>query len=540
MKLTNVSQIPLPGVMLNTPAKSAAKSEGDQTDFMQIMGGSLSNADSMNLNSEISAPANNYPKVVENETQTGYRFENPAREIPQAETTSNTASPEEVAKAGEEFNKFIEKTIATISKEMDDVSEEDIVKAMDNLGLEWVDLTIPENVTMLLSELSGEEGSIELLVSDTIANVTNAVEGLANELFAATGLNDDSELKAVLFEGGIIPDEETEETSVTLGPLGEVTEAEDPLNEDVSTPFFKPVQTDSETENITKVPMQEVTKTETVVTAEAIDPKTVTKQEAPLVEVKTEEIGKDGQEKENFIITDAKEDRPSDNQSKDFGSGSFNEQQRQPMQPKDTESVLPHHTEQSAVSTPIVQANTGVSFGDMVSETQFSYTDVNPRAIMEQIVTQTRTLVTETFSSMELELHPASLGKMYLQVSESDGHITARLFTENENVKNAMESQMVALKETWEAQGIRVNAVEITVGTKEFEERLDQEAQNDVFQNEAGSANQSFNEDETPRGNRMRSIDLNHLDEMPEDLTDEELLTASMMRDYGNSVNYMA
>ena len=57
MTTRNVSQIPIPGMMMNTPAKSAAKSEESTTDFMQIMGGSLLNTANPNQMDEgISSP----------------------------------------------------------------------------------------------------------------------------------------------------------------------------------------------------------------------------------------------------------------------------------------------------------------------------------------------------------------------------------------------------------------------------------------------------------------------------------------------------
>ena len=181
--------------------------------------------------------------------------------------------------------------------------------------------------------------------------------------------------------------------------------------------------------------------------------------------------------------------------------------------------------------------NPTISFETVYEESTTSYVSINTEDIMEQIVTQTRTQVSENLTSMELELHPASLGKMYLQVTEENGSITAKIITQNHDVKAAMENQMAILKETWNQQGMKVNAVEISVGTREFEEQLDAQS-NPAFENNSSKSSKS-NEDE-PNGRRSRNLNLNGLEDLPNDLTEEDLLTASMMKDYGNSVNFTA
>ena len=428
-----------------------------------------------------------------------------------------------------------------ISEAMEGVSEEDIENAMEELGLVGGDLMIPENVPMLLAELSGVEDEADLLISDTVSGVLDQIDQLVEELLTTTGFEDDYEVKAFLYDNGLVPDVETEETPVMLGPNGEVMGAEDLSNKETPLPVFTSVQNISETEENQMVTKQVFTGSETPVPAEV----------SLTGSAETEKIIQDRPKEESF--TDIRDDKDlispiaatTDTEDTAANTGEFGKnpntgfgQQRRPFGSDEVNTAA--STENLHPTAPVVQANTSVSFSEALNEVTQPYTDINPRAIMEQIVTQTRTVVAENFSSMELELHPASLGKMYLQVSENDGHVTARLFTENESVKNAMESQMVALKESWEQQGMKISAVEITVGTKEYEEQLFQQTA-DSFQNETGSSGASVGgEEEGSRGNRMRNIDLNHLDEMPSDLTEEEALTASMMRDYGNSVNYMA
>lgn len=83
--------------------------------------------------------------------------------------------------------------------------------------------------------------------------------------------------------------------------------------------------------------------------------------------------------------------------------------------------------------------------------------------IVEQIVTQIKIRVLPETTSMELQLNPASLGRVNLQVSSANGVATATLTVENQMAKEALESQMITLKETFDEQGLKVDAVEVTV-----------------------------------------------------------------------------
>ena len=140
-------------------------------------------------------------------------------------------------------------------------------------------------------------------------------------------------------------------------------------------------------------------------------------------------------------------------------------------------------------------------------------------------------------TTMQMELNPESLGKLFLEVSsDKEGNVTVKLVAENEAVKNALETQMALVQEKMNAQGMKVNAVEVSVGTHEFEENLEQDA---ASQNERElSEEQQRNSNGQQR--RTRNIDLNNLDEMQGLMTEEEELVAKIMRDNGNTVNLTA
>ena len=91
---------------------------------------------------------------------------------------------------------------------------------------------------------------------------------------------------------------------------------------------------------------------------------------------------------------------------------------------------------------------------------------------------------------MEMQLNPENLGKIYLNISEKEGVIRAQLAAQNEVVKEALETQMVELRQNLNQQGIKVDAIEVTVATHEFEQNLDGQAKQEEQAGEQMEQNQ--------------------------------------------------
>ena len=97
-------------------------------------------------------------------------------------------------------------------------------------------------------------------------------------------------------------------------------------------------------------------------------------------------------------------------------------------------------------------------------------------------------------------------------------------------MKEALEHQMIQLKDQMNQGGTKVTSIEVSVGTHEFERNL-----------EEGQQQRQQEEAETKGENRRtRNLNLNNLDELSGLMTEEEELVTKMMRENGNSVNYTA
>lgn len=155
---------------------------------------------------------------------------------------------------------------------------------------------------------------------------------------------------------------------------------------------------------------------------------------------------------------------------------------------------------------------------------------VDTQDIMRQIMDYMKVSVKPDSSDLEMQLHPQSLGTLHIQMAAKNGVITANFITENETVKAALESQMVQLKENFAEQGIKVEAIEVTVQTHPFEQNLEQSRDgNGSREAEAGVGRR-----------RTRRINLNTAFAEDEPQTEEDRIAADIMSANGNTVDFTA
>lgn len=160
-----------------------------------------------------------------------------------------------------------------------------------------------------------------------------------------------------------------------------------------------------------------------------------------------------------------------------------------------------------------------------------NYSNVQMEEIVNQIVEQIKVQVSADSTAMEMQLNPESFGKVQLHIAMKDGMVTAQMSVENEAVKNAVEAQLVQLKESMNEQGVKVEAIEVTVETHEFERNLQQDS----------NANQQAYEEEQKKSAAKRmNLNLSLEDWQEEDLSDmseAEALERDMMLHSGNRMS---
>ncbi len=194
-----------------------------------------------------------------------------------------------------------------------------------------------------------------------------------------------------------------------------------------------------------------------------------------------------------------------------------------------TERDASHHGEGSQLTQTLAD-NLKEVMSEKVQEAPVAYA-TNAEQIMEQVSENLKLTMTEDITEMEMQLNPASLGNIKVQVAAKDGVITASFTTQNEEVKAALETQLVQLRDQMNEQGIKVAAVEVTVSSHAFERNLNEEGSRDNGGSEAEAKKKRV------RGINLSGIDLDEMDEL---IDEEDKVVADMMARQGNTVDYMA
>lgn len=115
---------------------------------------------------------------------------------------------------------------------------------------------------------------------------------------------------------------------------------------------------------------------------------------------------------------------------------------------------------------------------------------INSVYVVRQIVNAVRVNITEEVRTIEVALTPEHLGRVNVTVAAKDGILTASMVVQNEMVKNAIENQLTMLKTQFESQGIKVEQVEVTVASHEF--NSDMQGETDDKNNTKSGARRKF------------------------------------------------
>lgn len=211
---------------------------------------------------------------------------------------------------------------------------------------------------------------------------------------------------------------------------------------------------------------------------------------------------------ENFIIVE------KENMQKDAG---HSEQQQSNSQQQTKENIVTQFAQE------LLQVRTEVE-GTVFNQSEQLQ---QMREIITQVVEQIKITIKPDVSAMEIQLNPEKLGKVNLSVVSKNGQLTANFVTENEMAKTALESQIQQLKDAFQNQGLKVDAIEVSVSDFRFEQSSNM--------NEEQQRQQSDSKKKT-----QRKIDISMLDDGFDDLSEADTLAAQVMLDNGNTVDYTA
>ena len=448
----------------------------------------------VNLNKDVTSDVSKTKTVVA--TNAGSNKNIKTAEASGQETES--LDEEKIKDLAEEISEITNQIVDKIKSEFE-VTDEEIEEAMEVLGLTIADLTKPAELRNLLMELTGTSDSIELLTNVELYDSVKEVTDFASNLFT----------------------EVAKDFSLSTEQLTEMinTESfEEALNEvDVSVKTNE-AETEADAEVVSEVTVDKTTDAalafENSDKANANETKPVesnNSNESEEVPIDTEKKAPDKIEKpESFAQSNLMNDEAMNERSENRKNFNFDSSKNQEFTFNQTQAVT-----NQTVNT----------VGDIV-ETVTSYTTgADTDNIMRQVTDYVKVHISDDVTKMEIELHPASLGTVNMQINSQNGQITAHLTVQNELVKSVLETQMIKLQETFDEQGTKVSAIEVTVA----EYSLNSQSDN------------NYSEERNGRnyGSKKKGINLNEIGSLDE-LDEEEQLEAKVMEMNGSSVNYTA
>lgn len=377
-----------------------------------------------------------------------------------------------------------------------DITEDELKEALEVLAISIYDLLQTNNLKELAVYVSGEESLVSLVTNGDMYEVykeaVTCIEEVSTTLMDKLSLSPE-ELQEIIPQLKNITLDEQQNTVSSVNTEGVSEEAIMQETSEQSVATAEPVEETGQPEILVEV-------------SETMEP---TKKEN--ADEKVAFLDEDSIQTKEKVVETTTEDSATQ-QQKDFTSTSGEGEKK----------ALASSKENS-----VVQTNT--SYSTVVSENQVQtvvktqQTDFD--GIVRQIVEQIKVEIKPDVSSMELQLNPENLGKVNLHVTSKEGVITAQFFVQNETVKTMIEGQLAVLREAMNEQGVKVEAVEVTVETGQFGRSLEQHSEQQKQQAEKQA-----------KSYQHRTINLlTGMDE--ESMNDEEMLRVHIMRESGNSVD---
>ena len=404
---------------------------------------------------------------------------------------SPTQKVEELQNQLEDTKDAFETGVKEILKDELGVSDEQVEDAMSILGLQWMDLLNPASLSQLVTQLTGTEDACSLLMSEEFTNIMQNTDALVQNLSETLGISRD-EWVALQNQLAELTVDFNETVDMADGGVQEMAP-----------------QTDATiTSQDTTVMAATVQMTHTTEEAQNVQPEEEAEDAAPVIQV------------------NAPEDAQTENNVSEDASGEMDEPAAQSQKTK--ESSVNEHAQNMEFQ---VRAEQLAAAPEEVNKVA-SRTNIDVQDIMNQITEFAKVNLSLENSSIEMQLNPENLGKVYLHIAATkEGNITAELAVSSETVKTALEAQIADLRTSLNQQGIKVDAVEVTIASHEFERNLEQNA--------SGEEQQGSQREESGR-TAGRRLFRGELDELSGLMNEEEALAAQIMKDHGNTMDVTA
>lgn len=356
---------------------------------------------------------------VQNTDKKGLDNGNPQKTDQKQVGTQEDVKAEKVA---DEAQKAGEELVGKVAEELG-VSEEEVLAAMEALGFVMADLLNADNMTELVLTIEGED-MLALMTDEglynSLQNLLTMVSEAVDQIGEKVELSPE-ELEAILEQAKVPEMEENPETVPEDGKRPQMPEGQED--------YTVTVERNGET-----------------------------------VKVSVEVDG--SSQTESTEVTGLKPEAVQEETTADSGKGDGSKKEGSSQKENAQEMTHGNMLLESLLNKG------GAVKSEAVFENAMAQNTADTQNIMNQIMDYMRVQVKADMTQMELQLNPASLGTVNINITSKAGVITAQFLTQNETVKAAIESQIVQLKNSFEEQGLKVEAVEVTVASHSFERNL--------------------------------------------------------------------
>lgn len=420
------------------------------------------------------------------------------------ETVEEKIPDEVIELVSEVINNFASDVKDVLTQALD-INSDELSDVMSDMDITFADLLDPKEVNKLMVEAGNGKDSVSLVLDEDLSNALSEIRELSAQVLDETNL-DTPVIQDVI--------REVSKESVAVEDIditsGNATAIDNALSSDNLRPSdtLKADMGDAEALNDIDMAKQDIG---TDYTAKSVAYDDTTKDSS-----KDITIGNNDNVTDNTF--DVKQSGESDNAKSFTGSDARHS----------------HNMQESMQGTVVINnqlANEQVVEAPPVNPT---FNRFESMQLISQITEAARVNISDEVTSLEMILNPESLGKIYLNVSKEQGALKAQIMAQNETVKEAIEQQVILLKENLNKAGIKVEAVEVSVATHEFERNLEE----GMHQQEEQARQQEENASKARR--KSVSINLNNLDELQGLMSEDDRLMAQMMIDQGNSMSIQA
>lgn len=475
------------GQIQNTASKAKSKA-GKTSGIQQLFGDILGKANSGMINN--GSAKEQFSDTKADNTYSDIRFKD--NSVPAARKSDiNDKISDVVSQVDAKADK-----IKDIIKEQLNISDEEIESVMEQLGFTFMDLLDPQNLADFVSEIKGSLDLTDMIVDPDFQQLMLSMSSVKQEIAQVCDIDSEQmdEIISVM-EAVTEPDNGSsdENFGIDISEIAEnVSQSEEAVSEKIQ-------DTDNQTDEMP-----------------ATDDDIVT-----VVTDKTTDGSEAGQ------YADGNSDSADGNTEEKAEEPDFAADQRKA-------DILSEKVSDNNAGKATFTVDNGIR-NVQTPKTPFSAVSqasgkVDILDIIQQVTEQLKVSMTSDETSMEMQLNPENLGKIYVNVSQKNSQITAHMMVMNEVVREALESQLGNLRETLSQAGVKVDAVEVTVASHEFEQNLEQNSSKEQKQQEQSGSFKST----------RKNINMSSLDEMSGIMTEEENLVAQIMHDNGNSVDFMA